>query len=106
VLDTTGPTEEPIMRENLETKVKDTSAPSQEEILEFERFSKNFPKPYSKAEARMLAHDDKNPEVSEDSEEDNEGEQKAQEGDEKKQTLPSIKGAKSSKEAPEKLAEA
>ena len=61
----------------------------------------NFPKPYSKAEARMLAHDDKNPEVTDD---ENSGDEDKQ--GEKKQTLPSIKGAKPLKDLPAKLVEA
>jgi hypothetical protein len=49
----------------------------------------------------MLAHDDKNPEVTDD---ENSGDEDKQ--GEKKQTLPSIKGAKPLKDLPAKLVEA
>ena len=46
------------MREDLEVNVQDAAMPTAEEVEEFQKFEKHFPKPYTKAEGRMLAFDD------------------------------------------------
>jgi len=52
---------EVVMRTDLNAQVvADRADPSQEEMMEFAKFNKHFPKPYTKAEARMLAHDNDN----------------------------------------------
>jgi hypothetical protein len=58
------------MRSELNDVVKDTAMPTQEEVEEFKKFEKNFPKPYTKAEGRMLAFDDEHGDVSSDSDDD------------------------------------
>jgi hypothetical protein len=55
--------------------VVDKSAPNEDDVNEFNKFSKHFPKPYTKAEARMLAHDNTNIDESSDSAEDSENEE-------------------------------
>ena len=93
--------EQVVMRVELAIEIADTAQPTQEEIKEYESFSSkfiicgiifilmqfdltlsrfigHFPKPGTKAEARMIALDDKNLEETDDSEEEEEEKQEAQ----------------------------
>jgi hypothetical protein len=47
-------------------------------MIEFTKFNKHFPKPYTKAEARMLAHDNDNVDETSEEEEDTENEETPQ----------------------------
>jgi hypothetical protein len=63
------------MRTDLNVPCVDKSAPSEEEMIEFTKFNKHFPKPYTKAEARMLAHDNDNVDETSEEEDDTETEE-------------------------------
>jgi hypothetical protein len=49
-------------------KISDTAQPTEEEVKEFENMMKHFPKPYTKAEKKMLAKEDQQIEETSDSE--------------------------------------
>ena len=48
------------MRTEVAVTIKDTAQPTEEEIKEFQSFSRHFPKPGTKADTRMLQAEDQN----------------------------------------------